>query len=299
MGKWERVNKYRRQEENNVDYFSTGNWYMTNEAMETNPYWSRYGRNLTFRDYLILKFDPNRLSNIGSKRNIYIKFYRWLSRRNKSSRRLGNLHERERIHKYGPGWVAMPALTELGFERQKVGWNFETVFTDANGTPCDFSSFNRNMKLEIKLFQGNFSCFIKSGEGRGYEAQYGINLSKIFNGYDDGSADLWGLKRMILMNFIPSSGHVTWGGGIPYRYFLGGAPFKGNYSDYNQRHSVIIGLQLEYRDPNTSEVTTISPLLPFRVYVYSNNVNDGNEDIQTMFEKDIKIDIIPFNKGYI
>lgn len=61
----------------------------------------------------------------------------------------------------------------------------------------------------------------------------------------------------------------------------------------------MVSSQLEYRDPDTSEVTKVSPLLPFRVLIYSSRDYYGDTDLEAMLESNIRIDIIPANKGYI
>lgn len=306
LSEWEKVSKYRRQEENNVDYFSTGSWFITDEVHAMNPYphFTRFTEK-DERNYLVLKIDHPRISEACERKSsgLYIKFYRWLSRRNTSRR--WNLKNGEKpagnkipkIQKYGPGWVAMPAHTQLGHERAGNGLEFKTIFGDSGG--YYFAEFSRQQKLELKCVQQDFNCLVKSHTYRTFGAQYGINLSHVFNGYYDtntGEAS-WGLKRMILSNFIPSVGALSWGRGK--EKLLEGS-FSGSYlRDYNRRYTVMIGLQLEYRDPDTSEVTKVSPLLPFRVLIYSSRDYCGDEDLEAMFEGDIRIDINPANKGYI
>ena len=300
-GEWEKVSKYNRQEENNVDYFSAGNWFITDEVHEINPY-THYAAftERDVRNHLVLKVDNIRIGEVCEHKGnsgLYIKFYRWLSRRNTSRR--WNLKYGEKpqyipkIIKYGPGWVAMPALTQLGYNRVQNGHRFDTIFG------YNFGEFNRQQKLELKCVQQGFNCLVKSHTYRAFGAQYGIDLGRVFNGYydvDSGVA-LWGLKRMMLFNFIPSVGALSWGGGKEKFY-------EGNFSgsslaDYSTRYTVMIGLQLEYRDPETSTVTKVSPLLPFRAMIYGSREFHGDEDLEAMLEGDIRIDINPANKGHI
>lgn len=301
LSEWEKVSKYRRQEENNVDYFSAGNWFITDEVYEMDPYpYYTAFRERDERNHLVLKVDNFRIAEICERKQnsgLYIKFYRWLSRRNTSRRwNLKNGPKPQyipKIRKYGPGWVAMPALTQLGYDRVQLGHRFDTIFG------YNFGEFNRQQKLELKCVQQGFNCLVKSHTYRAFGAQYGIDLGRVFNGYydvDSGVA-LWGLKRMMLFNFIPSVGALSWGGGKE-KFYEGN--FDGNsLAKYGTRYTVMIGLQLEYRDPETSTVTKVSPLLPFRAMIYGSREFHGDEDLEGMLEDDIRIDINPANKGYI